>query len=198
MNRRPSAAGFTLAEILVAVVIIGMLAAVAGVAWGRYVRRIKSAEAAINVRKMFDISVAYYEAEHAAPSAAILPRQFPASVGWTPGEPGVCCKGAQHKCPPGQVKGTWDDPSWVALQFSIEEPFYFSYQYDAGGTGAAAHFTASGGGDLVCDEGGNNGNGNGNGKGNGHGNVTSLFQRVGWIQGGNVTGGALYTSNETE
>ena len=94
----------------------------------------------------------------------------------------MCCASAGQKCNPSVYAAQWANVSWTALNFSVDDPFYYSYQYDAGGLDTAAVFTASASGDLNCD-----------------GKVFSLFQRVGFIQNNNVTGGAgLYTQNEIE
>ena len=174
--------GFTLIELMIVVAIIGILAAVAIPAFMKYIRRSKTTEPLMNLRKLYDSSVTYYETEHANVAGQILARQFPLSVAWTPLGPGVCCANVGQKCNPSIYAVQWANVSWTALNFSVDDPFYYSYQYDAAGADLAAVFTASSSGDLNCD-----------------GKVFSLFQRVGFIQNNNVTGGAgLYTQNEIE
>ncbi len=69
------------------------------------------------------------------------------------------------------------------LNFSVEDPFYYSYQYTAGGTDSASTFTAEASGDLDGDS------------------SYSLFRRNGSIssQENGVTGGAgIYSENDIE
>src|SRR4051812_16234434 len=92
--------GFTLIELMIVVAIIGILAAVAIPAFMKYIRRSKTVEATMNVRKLFDSSVAYYEAEHSNTAGTILAKQFPANVGPSPGAANTCCATVGGKCAP--------------------------------------------------------------------------------------------------
>ena len=50
--------GFTLIEMMIVVAIMGLLAAIAIPAFTKYIRRSKTSEAVMNLRKLFDGSVA--------------------------------------------------------------------------------------------------------------------------------------------
>ena len=174
--------GFTLIELMIVVAIIGILAAVAIPAFMKYIRRSKTTEALMNVRKLYDSSVSYYESEHANQAGQILAKQFPATQTMTPTPVGTCCSATGQKCAPASYAASWSTATWQALNFSVDDPFYYSYQYDSSGTDTTSAFTATASGDLTCD-----------------GANFSLFQRVGFIQNNNVSGGAgLYTFNEIE
>ena len=54
-------AGFTLVELMIVVVILGILAAVAIPAFSRYVKRSKTTEASAGIASMYRLQIAYYE-----------------------------------------------------------------------------------------------------------------------------------------
>jgi type IV pilus assembly protein PilA len=173
--------GFTLIELMIVVAIIGILAAVAIPAFMKYIRRSKTVEATMNIRKLYDSSVSYYESEHADSGGNILARQFPLSAAWTPTVD--CGTQTGGKCAPSNYITSWQVATWTGLNFSVDDPFYYQYQYASGGTASNSSFNAQAQGDL-----------NGDSK-------YSLFQRTGKINStdNNVQGGAgLYTVNDIE
>jgi hypothetical protein len=110
-----------------------------------YLRKAKSIEGTMNVRKLADSAVSYYEAEHADDSGKILPRSFPPSVPLTPAK--SCCEqGGQ--CQPDPK--TFSHSSWVALNFSVDDPYSFQYEFTSSGKDGTATFTARAIADIGC------------------------------------------------
>jgi type IV pilus assembly protein PilA len=173
--------GFTLIELMIVVAIIGILAAVAIPAFMKYIRRSKTVEATMNVRKLFDSSVAYYEAEHSDSTQKILAKQFPTGTAITP-TLGTCCGSTGGKCAPAPTMFQDTAGSWAALNFSVDDPFYYSYQYTSTGTDTTANFQAWAFGDLDCDT------------------IYATYMRGGSVMTDrSVSGGSgLYTKNDIE
>jgi len=101
-------------------------------------------EAADHVRRLYDSSVSYYDADHTDNIGNIITPRFPDSFGPTPSE--VPC-GTTHT----PTYEDWSADTWEALNFAISDPHYYAYQYESHGTQLGATFTAYAFGDLDCD-----------------------------------------------
>ncbi len=141
---------------MIVVAIIGILAAVAIPSFMRYIRKARTTEARQMLKKIYDGARAYYldQNHNGKMSYNLLPRQFPRTplTGMAPSDPTACCE----KCAPDAM--LWTDETWVVLQFSLDDPAYFSYSYigvtETSTTGVASvplSFTARANGDLDCD-----------------------------------------------
>ena len=187
MRAQRSVRGFTLIEMMIVVAIIGILASIAIPAFMKYIRRAKTTEAVMNLRKMFDSSVAYYESDHVGRGGAPIPHQFPGPVGPTPAV-NPCCVEGKDKCvpaghPDSQYPDAWDSPTWQALNFSVDDPHYFWYRYLSTGIRDDSRFTTRASGNLNCNF------------------AFSTFERVGGINpntGGVIGGAGIFSVNALE
>ena len=154
--------GFTLLELMVVVFIIGILAATAIPLVDKYLKKSKTSEAPLNLRKIYDGETAYYQEEHTDSAGINLTKVFLSN----PLTPSVPTSQKQL--------GNFETGNWPLLKFSPDGPVFFSYSTNALGSGLLAAFTATANGDLDAD------------------NTTSLFTRVGSVnsQSGEVEGGA--------
>jgi type IV pilus assembly protein PilA len=171
--------GFTLIELMIVVAIIGVLAAVAIPSFVKYMRRSKTSEAMMNLRKMYDGAVAYYVGEHADALGSIQSRQFPTSAPTTPTLTQLTAQnGKKFQTQPAD----WKIGGWAALDFMVTDPQYYGYTFVSNGqtfTSAQASMIAQG--DL-----------NANG-------VYSWFERDCFGATDGVRGGSgLYSYNEIE
>lgn len=147
MTSRRSA-GFSLIELMVVVTIVGLLSSVAIPTFMGYVRKTKSTEADQNIQKMYIASRAYVvDLGQSRGSTDIVTAQFPETEAPTPAA--NCCTFAGQRCAPNPL--AWGTPTWNSLNFSIDDPHYYRYEYEASGTGPGARFTARALGDLDCD-----------------------------------------------
>jgi type II secretory pathway pseudopilin PulG len=157
--------------------VIGVLAAVAIPAFMKNSRKAKGIESTMNVKRMYDGARMYYEESRMENGEG----QFPVTpaVSTVPAL-GACCEAPGRKCAPDP--SLWTDPTWQALRFSMDDPHYYSYRYEAEGKGATAQFSAGAHGDLDCD------------------GVYSTFEMVGGVRpDGTVTGAAgMFRDRELE
>ncbi len=182
MSERPNTTYGRLAQrrlmgssLLLGVAGVGILSAIAIPAFIKYIRRAKTAEATMNLRKMFDGAVVFYESERVDKNGNILPRRFPQS---SPLSPKLSkCKEKAVLAPP----ETWAAQGWRELEFAIHGPQHYQYEFVSEGHGEEARFTARAIGDLDCD------------------GVFSTFERIGEIRAGSINGGAgLYIEKQFE
>ena len=137
--------GFSLIELMIVVAIIGILAAIAIPSLQKSVRRSRTSEALMGLRKLFDGSVTYLDREHTNAAGDVVPPQFPGDAGPTPGDPPQGMKADPQP-------GDWDAATWQALDFAVTDPYYYTYVYLASGSRSTAQFTAISLGDLDGDQ----------------------------------------------
>jgi hypothetical protein len=153
-------------RMMVAVAVLGVLAAVSVPAFTKYMERAKASEARGELDRLYAAAALYYGTPRVDASGAPLPCAFPPSVGVTP-PAGTCCgaRGGPDSDGDGRcdvAPETWTSATWKALGFAPEGQHRFVYSFTASGTGPDASFTVTAHGDLDCD------------------GVSSTFQRMGF------------------
>ncbi|MCB0309235.1 MAG: prepilin-type N-terminal cleavage/methylation domain-containing protein [Bdellovibrionales bacterium] len=164
--------GFTLIELMIVVAIIGILAAVAIPAFLKYIKKSKTSEARMSLRKIYDGEITYYSEEHVNQSGTILSKQFVDVAPQPSSVPGI-----------NKASGNWETADWQAIKFASDAPVLYQYDTVTGGSGTTSSFTARAVGDIDGDS------------------TTSLFERVGTVDAGTgeVVGGAgLYSVSDLE
>lgn len=113
---------------------VGMCAAVAVPSFVKYVKRSKTAEATMNVRRLAEATRAFWETEG----------RLPAASEWTPAE--SACEHPDDTYAPDPSR--WSVPPWSELKFSVDGPSRYQYRIVQREEGAVA---VEAQGDLDCD-----------------------------------------------
>ncbi len=141
-----------------AAAVYGVLAVVAIPAFIKYMRRAKTTEAIDQLDKIYKGAAVYYTNQRISREGDKLPCQFPAPTGMIPpvGPNGEhpCCSSKYDSDGDGRCDSMpelWDDSTWSALSFQMNDQHYFAYEFDSRGELSDAYMTATAYGDLDCD-----------------------------------------------
>lgn len=139
--------GFTLIELMIVVVILGVLASVSVSSYRRFILQSKVSEAPLNLKQIVNGQILYYAETHLDHLQQVKPKGFRAFPATPTQEP------CYNNVPRYAIHSTiWQDNGWNDIQFGIYQSHYFQYQVDASGIGTGATFTAIARADLDCDK----------------------------------------------
>lgn len=130
--------GFTLVELMIVVVILGILAAVAIPAFSRYVKRSKTSEATENINGIYNGEVTYYNRSpelNGNPSAQFISANLQPSA-------------VPHSQ---KAAGVWTGTDWESVGYASDKALYYAYQAFASGVGSNSVATVRAQGDLDGD-----------------------------------------------
>ncbi|MEZ4846026.1 MAG: prepilin-type N-terminal cleavage/methylation domain-containing protein [Bdellovibrionota bacterium] len=110
--------GFTLIELMIVVVIIGILAAIAVPAYQGYINNARTSEAGVQMGAIKVGMIANYEESQVAANGAYQQQQFIAGAARSNGG-----------TPPAQTKtvGNFQNAGWVAIRFAPADALSFEY-----------------------------------------------------------------------
>jgi type IV pilus assembly protein PilA len=146
--------GFTLVELMIVVAIIGILAALAIYGVTKYVKNAKTAEARDALGRMAKDSTAAYNRESMTNQVMVpgtttgISHQLCASA---VAVPGAAPKAAKYQSKPTDWMTGTSTAGWTCLKFSMDDPQYFQYDYQASDV-AAGPFACLAHGDLDGDD----------------------------------------------
>jgi type IV pilus assembly protein PilA len=173
--------GFTLIELMIVVAILGILAAVAIPAFINYMKRAKTTEATINVDRIYEGTVAYFEKKHVYRGVSRVSGSNCLPAVST--QPATVPKGVEEigANPAWYVKRS----TWEGLDFAVADNHYYRYTFRTDAPNQCAITTATF--DSIA-QGDIDGNG-----------VTSLFMRQAEVVSGEIHGSSgVYKENPLE
>ncbi|HAA54063.1 MAG TPA: hypothetical protein DCE42_04875 [Myxococcales bacterium] len=144
--------GFTLVEMMITVVILGIMAAVAVPTYNKFITRAREGEASQNLAKIADGARIYFFKEHLDNNGIVLSPRFPgATTTWYRNPSTNPCPGGVSKY--AKNLAAWQQYPWDELNFSLTTSHYFRYmyKYDAASGSRGPRYDIRAVGDMDCD-----------------------------------------------
>lgn len=149
------ARGFSVVELLNFLALAAMLSAIAMYALARYVRHAKTVEAVSSLESLATATAEYYNGSDATQPAGATPqavhamRHFPPSSRVPVPADALNVRGKRYQ----SSMADWAVSPWKDLHFTLVQPQYFQYSFEASGAGPSAKAIITAEGDLDGDGG---------------------------------------------
>lgn len=147
--------GFSIVELLNFLALAAMLSAIAMYALARYVRHAKTVEAVSSLQTLATATAEYYNGSDATQPAGATPqavhamRHFPPSSRVPVPADELNVRGKRYQ----SNMADWSVSPWKDLRFTLVQPQYFQYAFEASGAGQTAKAVITAEGDLDGDGG---------------------------------------------
>lgn len=157
--RRGDESGFTLVELMIVVVVLGVLAGIAIPTFTGFIHRSKTSESGINVRAIANGAVSWFHASHNDEDGKRLAKHFPHSQ--SPFKlptnldtnPLPTAEPCANGIPQYKVDTTIGEKQpWKSLKFAIRRAHYYQYTYSTENTQNDAFFAVRALADIKCNK----------------------------------------------
>ncbi|MEM1008416.1 MAG: prepilin-type N-terminal cleavage/methylation domain-containing protein [Myxococcota bacterium] len=151
-------AGFTLTELMIIVLILGILTITAVPIFNRFMKKSRTGEAPVNISSIIRGAIIWYQESHTDSLGNPIKRHFPNTLSPFGVQNSELVRAPSNApCSDGRSQYTrdsrpWTQQPWKSLRFGLDKSHYFQYVYDVNNNDPFGPvLTVSARADLDCD-----------------------------------------------